>query len=64
LGDPSLKGVTEDLYDFGQPSETNKMYIVAYKDGLEAVKEWIFTKKLSGKIKWTDDYINGSEGII
>jgi hypothetical protein len=64
LGDTSLKGRTKDLYNFGQLSETEQMYIVPYKDGLEAVKEWFNTKNISRKIKWTDDYIDGEELLL
>ena len=44
LGDSLCKGVTKDLYDFGQLAETEKMYIVSYENGLEAVKDWLLTK--------------------
>ncbi|MCL2141262.1 MAG: hypothetical protein FWH46_00040 [Methanimicrococcus sp.] len=54
LGNPSFGGSTEDLYDFGQPAESSNQYIVSYKDGLDALKDWIVTKKLSQKIEWTD----------
>jgi len=57
LGDPFIEGDTEELYDFGQPAESSNKYIIQYKDGLIALKDWIDTKKLSKKIKWTNEIL-------